>query len=511
VSSVPRNVSRPEGAGVRTQRLQSAWRWMSARRRALVLSIGLAILACCICCYYVLIARRADERTRLAVAQEMIAEYESAIRAAGEPIAPADFTRLEVADEVNAAVVLQQAFDIRDSRSSPGDGMPSFSPFDPDSVAESLKELVAAAATMEPDPSDPFVDWWDPQFHDPEEARRGREAFVESFPESNEIVRIVALALDRPRCVFTPTADGSGFPFPYLAHMRHFARHFAGRSLVAASAGDANLAVLRLTQVFDLASLLNDDPPLISQLVAIAMYHIGLDALQLMESSAPLTPEARRAVLQRLERIDGADAMTRSLLTERVAIHTGIQAVLSGDKRPEDMPESAAEFLKMPGKLFVQEGTVRFLQLTTHIIDASRMRPRMALSRLRVLEDRIRSAKEPQLLPYAGVLSSMISAQRKHIVIVTYIRATRIGLACELHRASKGAYPRHPAELAPEYLDTVPKDPFTGKSFVLEPGANQLVVRSLGLNGIDDGGDSKWSGSFDDIVWRCGVVGQSRQ
>ena len=65
----------------------------------------------------------------------------------------------------------------------------------------------------------------------------------------------------------------------------------------------------------------------------------------------------------------------------------------------------------------------------------------------------------------------------------------RIALAMRQYHADNDNVPGDPGELAPEYLDELPKDPFTGEDYRVKAGGGSVTVYSVGKNGKDDGGD----------------------
>lgn len=72
-------------------------------------------------------------------------------------------------------------------------------------------------------------------------------------------------------------------------------------------------------------------------------------------------------------------------------------------------------------------------------------------------------------------------------------------LAC--HQQTTGRYPDSLARLAPDYLQTVPGDVFSGKELIYRPHPAGFVLYSVGPNGTDDGARSRDSRPpGDDIV-----------
>ena len=75
----------------------------------------------------------------------------------------------------------------------------------------------------------------------------------------------------------------------------------------------------------------------------------------------------------------------------------------------------------------------------------------------------------------------------------------RVGLGLELHRAEKGEYPDSVDALAPEYLNEVPPDPFTGKPLRYVKTNKGFSVYSVGENLKDD------AGRFDSRNWTLDI------
>ena len=69
---------------------------------------------------------------------------------------------------------------------------------------------------------------------------------------------------------------------------------------------------------------------------------------------------------------------------------------------------------------------------------------------------------------------------------------TRVGFALDVYRRTKGQVPKSLDDLAPAFLDSIPLDPYTGKSLVYHPGRSAaFVVYSVGTNKRDDAGKDR--------------------
>ncbi len=93
------------------------------------------------------------------------------------------------------------------------------------------------------------------------------------------------------------------------------------------------------------------------------------------------------------------------------------------------------------------------------------------------------------------------------------LRVAMAGVAAERFRMAKGRWPKELAELVPTYLETIPLDPFDGQPLRLKRSDGTFVVYSVGIDGIDDGGqlDDKPLQPGSDIGFRLFDVEKRRR
>jgi hypothetical protein len=80
-----------------------------------------------------------------------------------------------------------------------------------------------------------------------------------------------------------------------------------------------------------------------------------------------------------------------------------------------------------------------------------------------------------------------------------------VAFALAAYKAENGQYPKNLAALAPKYLAAIPNDLFSGKALIYRRDANGYLLYSVGLNGKDDGGASRYDSpdsDGDDIAVR---------
>jgi hypothetical protein len=68
------------------------------------------------------------------------------------------------------------------------------------------------------------------------------------------------------------------------------------------------------------------------------------------------------------------------------------------------------------------------------------------------------------------------------------IRLAATAFAVERFRLAKGRLPDALSELAPQFLDAIPSDPFDGEPLRYRPLARGYIIYSVDADGHDDGG-----------------------
>jgi hypothetical protein len=96
----------------------------------------------------------------------------------------------------------------------------------------------------------------------------------------------------------------------------------------------------------------------------------------------------------------------------------------------------------------------------------------------------------------------------KEATLEALMDTARIGLAARIFKAREGRWPESLAALVPEFLETKPLDPFTGKPYVYRAGEPGLLVYSVGANLKDEDGRGTYQitqlvmPKDDDWAWR---------
>jgi hypothetical protein len=116
---------------------------------------------------------------------------------------------------------------------------------------------------------------------------------------------------------------------------------------------------------------------------------------------------------------------------------------------------------------------------------------------------------EQQLRVHRTILTSLLTpALTKCFMTVAkgeaLHRLTRVGIAATAYRLKNGKLPASLESLTPEFIPSIPVDPFDGKSMRMKVDGPDLLIYSIGVDGNDDGGSvpPRQDGLNGDIVFR---------
>jgi hypothetical protein len=394
------------------------------------------------------------------------------IRAAHEPVTPADAAPPRVPDAANAAPLYQRAFALRVAE-----------PDDADGFWKAVDEL-DAKGTLDRSLLEPYL------LRNAECAARAAEA-----------VRL-------PRCQF-PVDYSQGYTteMPHLLPIKEITRILSLRAKADAAAGRADEAVANLDVAFRWSRGLDGDAYIIVGLVRIACDGISETEVSSVLSKCEPSEPACRSLLATIEATaPPSDAFLKSLIVERAIGIEGFQRIRSGELKLEqilgNIELSRARFYTLSSWL-VDRDECEYLRGMGRLIEAARKTdPR---------EFRAAVSTAPGEVPAtcvlaADLLPSFARCATKTVAALAARDLARLVLALRIHRLEKGSYPETLDALAPAILPSVPQDPFAGKAFRYEREGAGFKVWSVGPNGKDEHGSNAnregREGSEDDIGFK---------
>jgi hypothetical protein len=210
-------------------------------------------------------------------------------------------------------------------------------------------------------------------------------------------------------------------------------------SRLRAAEGDASGAVRSSYALFVLARCYNDDPFLISYLARVGMNSIAIDALERALTCAAVSDNELTA-LQGLLEGQAAETLVLALRGERAARHATIEAktFAGGDVSPS----SHAWFLRTMNRAIglAGKGGPYYSPEWSSYLDDLRSGPEDG-RRITPALDKVRDASARQ----AAIL-----------------RTAAVAVAAERYRRAAGTWPTYLRNLVPDYISSLPTDPYTG-------------------------------------------------
>jgi len=354
-----------------------------------------------------------------------------------------------------------------------------------------------AGNTRSGSPQPPWNSAWDPRL---DKFAAGNKDFFDFIRRTTS---------GSPVMFDTDWSKGYNTLLPHLSKIRECARALAADAVVNARKGDMDAAMADVQASLRLRRLIDNDPILISKLVAIAVDSISYNTLEAVMSTGRPSRESVKNLLDDLADREDRNRMTLPLLGEAAGAFSIfndarkdprlIATLNSSSPSPYTDSNSVVGFFVKTGARIVwiwPADEYYYLQENRALRERSRLPMSEALKAPRAPSP---SANAPiafsvvtkMLIPPLGRMFTQEAA------CDAQARMARTALALYLYRADSGSYPPTLDDLSPKYLPSVQLDPFDGKPLRYKPSNNGFLIYSIGEDQRDNTGVSP-----SDIVWQ---------
>lgn len=274
-----------------------------------------------------------------------------------------------------------------------------------------------------------------------------------------------------------------------LSEFRLAAKVLALDSLVAAEDGDEERAGERALALCRFSRAMEHESFLIGLLVRISIDDLACSRIERTVNVCGLSDEALRLLQVELGSADRIPDFRWAMMVERVIFLDTMQWLRQGGS-PAMLTGGGSSPLKAWSYVPILSAvdTAAGLRICNEMIEA--IDEPDADSIQRVTTVRSKTANPPK---YAVISRMMLPGLERATVLwvrgVAANRAMRAALACERHRLARGEWPGDLEALVPEYLETVPLDPFDGQAIRYKQIPEGVCVWSVGEDMVDNGGD----------------------
>ncbi len=312
-------------------------------------------------------------------------------------------------------------------------------------------------------------------------------------------LRLLRRATDVPDCYFDHNYAGPSTEMllPEIIKMRDATRLLRLRARFRASRGDMKGALADTVAMGRLADHINQQPILISHMLAIACMGMQVQCLESVLAFGPVTREDlaswpneptrpnSRALVRALRMEEAFGLRIMSSILDDDSANTLNQ--LMGGSNPVSLG-----LLQSPWRVFILPGDVAAYPRT--------MRKAQALAAQPYYKSRTQWDEfEPRLRGKGtGILTAMLIPALTRVAensarLDAKNRLADLGVAATRYKLKHGKYPAQLTDMIPEFLPAVPTDPMTGKPMNMAATEDGLIIYSLGPDMKDDGG-AEWEG-----------------
>lgn len=321
----------------------------------------------------------------------------------------------------------------------------------------------------------------------PEEQLRAMRAYALLNLQASEAV---FESFEYDACRFSVDMNaGPSMELSHLAKLRELARLLSVRSLLFALNDDPAATAKQLIGICDLAESLEKEPILISQLVRIAIYGIGMAATEQAMNRIEFAPDQLIALQERFAEAEANPAFTNGFVGERCmwsAIESiGIDGTLFGGGGL-NLQGAWYGLVYRPLGLLDLEG-VRYYKMFERVLAATTLPIDEQIPAGEAAGSWIEQSTGPAAL-VAILLPSVARAVEADVRNRTHLNTAIVAVAAERYRLDNGEYPASANVLVPAYLDAVPIDPADGQTIRYRAFDGGFVAYSLARNGTDENG-----------------------
>lgn len=285
-----------------------------------------------------------------------------------------------------------------------------------------------------------------------------------------------------------------------LSEVRKATNLLCMEAMLATEEGDAEGAVAALEAASHVVAMLDHEHFAIDLLVQIGCSVEWSNAAARVTSRLPLEDAQLVRLMEAAQRLAGSSAeFSRMLVAEDAYVSLYFK---------EEGREAFADFLENPD-----------LDILYRIAGIAELDELARWQRFQDLRDVYGGTSDEAerydefirranvALPNWAVYSSSLMPVFEHLLQEHYRsmalkRATLAGLAVLRYDQRAGELPERLSQIAPRFLGEVPSDPFTGNPLIYRVLEDGFVVYSVGVNRVDDDGESESGGSADDPAFR---------
>jgi hypothetical protein len=394
------------------------------------------------------------------------------LRRTGNPMTLSELAPPPVPDNENAAVLYQQAFVLLNSL--------------PEKTQRRLGDLIDQKAPLTP-----------------KEVEEARSLLV----SGEQVLKLVRQGASRSRCLFPIdySAPAYNLPLHHLAHLGGSLIPLKVSWRVNLAEDKADEAVADVVTMLRVAQGVHNEPVVLSAEYEVMSTESALKKLEKTLEDTEPSRKALKDVSDALGNISDRGGYVRAARGELCLVLSVIDMGLKG-RLPDQSQGLWERLILVVGRPWHIEMFLPDVDIACewHTLVEKPMHESGAGWDAQVKKMETLVTKE-RVAPISGMtVFAMRSVANCFDRGVARKSCAKLAIALRLYRMKNGEYPQALSLLAPDFVDKLPVDPFSGKDFIYRREGSGFVVYSVGPNMTDNGGveDAK-NRDAGDIVWKC--------
>ncbi len=264
-------------------------------------------------------------------------------------------------------------------------------------------------------------------------------------------------------------------------------------AILRAHDGDMSGAMSACAAAINAGRSLGDEPFAISQLIRIACIAVGCQTLERVLAQGEPEPEDLERLQSLLQQEDAHSTQAIIWRGERAMQQATFEGLEKGTIKLDQLisnfrlDQSPLEHLAFRLRVNYANDHALMLSLMNRGIATTRLPSHQQAAAEKELIAEVRRQAERAVLVrllFPALEKVSEAARRKQ----AQVRCMMTTLAVERYRQAHGSWPETLNQLVPEMLAAVPLDPFDGEPLRYVKVADGIIVYTIGVDGVDNGG-----------------------
>jgi hypothetical protein len=252
--------------------------------------------------------------------------------------------------------------------------------------------------------------------------------------------------------------------------------------------GEAPKALRSCRAALNAGRSVGDEPTAVSQLVRIACVTHALDAFERVLAQTEIEPRELAEWQRLLAEEERHPAFLIAARGERAMLHALLDGLGKGEIGLDELGDKELGRKDQPAALYrlvIREDHQRLFPSMALCVEAARAAEHHREALMTHFHAEMVALPDGPVKRLVPALNKLEPATRR---LTARLRSLNACVAAERYRHERGAWPASLAGLVPVYLPAPPRDPFEDAPLKLRRLPDGLVIYSVGVNKVDNGG-----------------------